>query len=323
MFYVDSERGLEDTYHTIVHEFNHMIWGNYEYDESNFLLEGLANYAIDYTGYFSWVTDAVTNSFTSHPEISLLYFNRFYGTLWDASYGQAYLFMNYLIDHYGVDVAKDLVSIAEDGARAVDLALANNGYTVTFNKVYLDWITACVLDEEVAYNGLYGFDSVDYRIQSYSAIGYYFPVERTDVKHYYYGFHPMRINAPYDNFTFVIQNPYPFALGVVAAIRDNNGWNITQIFNTKESDTISVYIEGDDITEAHVITSLMSSSTPNEYGILYSLDELTNKELDYTFYEGKYIETPTESSSNTLISIGSIILLSIILVVVKRKRRMY
>ncbi|MCE7743205.1 MAG: hypothetical protein GOP50_12210 [Candidatus Heimdallarchaeota archaeon] len=310
MFYVDSEHSLVDTLWIITHEFNHMIWGNYEYDEASFLLEGLANYNVDYNGYYSWVTDAVTTTYTYHPEISLLYFVREYGALWDASYGQAYLFVTYLAERFGNDFTRELVSTAADGAEAIDAALINFGYTMTFNTVYLDWITACTLDDPSFADGIYGFESVDYKIDAQQPIGYVFPIEKLDITHNYYGFEVKAVYGDHDNFTFVIENPYPYALGISIAFKDDSGWNVTQYFNTEQSDQISLYIEGTKIQEAYVITSLMSASTPSDFGVVYALSELPSEKLDYFFFEGR-LEI-TDESSFAFVTFVSIVCLFLI-----------
>ncbi len=320
MVYVDSEHSLYDTYCIITHELNHMIWGNYEFDEANFLLEGLANYAVDYNGYHSWwVIDGVTTTFTYHPELSLLYFVREYGELWDASYGQAYLFVTYLANRFGNDFTKELVSIDTDGASSVDVALSRFGFDLTFNDVYLDWITACTLDDTTFADGIYGFETVDYTIQTQTPIGYYFPIEKNDVKHYYYGFDAKAIYTDYDNFTFVIDDPYPNALGISIAIKDDYGWNVTQYFNTADSEQISLYIEGDNIQQAYVITSLMSPDTPSEFGVVYALTEVPSESLNYFFYEGRY-ET-TEESSSAFVPLLSIFSLFVGVLFRRRKKK--
>jgi len=291
MVYIDSEHPLEDTYHIITHELNHLIWGNNELDEAGFLLEGLANYAVDYCGYYSWITNAVTTTITLHPEISLLYFVREYGELWDAGYGQAYLFVTYLANRFGNDFTKELVSIATDGAKSIDVALSRFGHNLTFNDVYLDWITACTLDDTTFADGIYGFETVDYSIQAWTPIVFSFPIEYTharDVKHYHYGFDVKRIYADYHNFTFVIENPYPKALGISIAFMDDDGWNVTQIFNTENSEHISLYVEGKNIRDAYVITSLMSPNTPPDFGVIYDPAEVLSDPLDYVIFEGSY-----------------------------------
>ncbi|MBY8999954.1 MAG: hypothetical protein KGD64_03485 [Candidatus Heimdallarchaeota archaeon] len=307
MVYVESERPLVDTYCIITHELNHMIWGNNEFDEAEFLIEGLANYAVDYNEYSFWVTDAVTTSFTNHPEISLLYFVREYGVLWDSSYGQAYLFVTYLADRFGNDFTKSLVSMDEDGAEAVEVALSQFGYELTFNEVYLDWITACTIDDTTFDGGIYGFESVDYKIQTQTGIGIFSdPVEKQDMKHNYYGFDVKTTYSITDNFTFIIENPYPYALGISIAFKDVNGWNVTQYFNTEKSKQISFYVEGGDIQQAFVITSLMSPDTPEDFGVVYSLTELQSEFLDYSFYKGRF-ELEESSGFISLLAVFSLL----------------
>lgn len=318
MFYVDSEHDLSDTYRIVTHEFNHMIWGNYEYDEAQFLLEGLANYANDYSGYLWWVTDAVTNTFLNYPYKSLLYFVREYGTLWDASYGQAYLFVTYLADRFGNDFTKELVSIPEDGALAVDEALSRFGYDLTFNDVYLDWIIACTIDETGFDDGIYGFSTVDYTINAQTAIGFTLPITKTDIKHYYYGFDVKRLYIDNDNFTFEIDNPYPYALGIAIAVEDVSGWKVYKDIKREKGDKLSMCAEGVNIQNAYVITSLMSETTPSEFGVVMSLDEIYSEELSYTFLEG--ILTPTRSSFGYLPILISLSAITILFVNKRRKR---
>jgi hypothetical protein len=318
MFYVDSEHDLDDTYRIITHEFNHMIWGNYEYDEAEFLVEGLANYANDYSGYYWWVTDAVTKSFLNYPHKSLLYFVREYGPLWDASYGQAYLFVTYLADRFGNNFTRELVTIPEDGAPAVDEALSRFGYDLTFNDVYLDWIIACTIDETSFDEGIYGFSTVDYTINTHTAIGFTLPITKNDIKHYYYGFDVKRTYLDCDNFTFEIDNPYPYALGISIAVRDDFGWKVYKEIKRERGDKFSMSIDCVNIKEAYVITSLMSHSTPSEFGVVMSLDEIDSVDLSYTFLE--WIITPTKSSFAYLPMLISLSVIAISYAVKLRKR---
>ena len=285
MVFIDAERELNETIITSIHEFNHLIWFNHEIDEADFLTEGLANLAVDYTGYWSWVTDAVTNSFTNYPQISLLYFNRFYSSYWDASYGQGYLFVTYLWERFGVDFVSSLVSIPEDGALAIDVALANQGYTLTFNDVYLDWITACVIDNPEIDDGIYGFTTLNYTVDYSSSPGSYYPIQRTDITHNHYGIHARRIYSPMDSQTFQIENPQSYALGISVVILDNSGWSVTQSIHTEQSSVITKHITGSGVQEIYIITSLMSQDTPTEYGDVYALDEVPSVELTYTISE--------------------------------------
>jgi len=323
MVFIESERSLNETVLITIHEFNHLIWDNYEIDEAEFLFEGLANLAIDYSGFWYYITDAVTTTYTLHPEVSLIHFNRFYGRLWDASYGQAYLFVNYLADRFGLDAVQDLVSIREDGPAAVEIAIANAGYDMTFNEVYLDFITACVLDDVESEEGIYGFQSLNYTIQRVTTILEPLPFIRENVTHNHYGFSVYRLVSPPDNFTISI-NKYSqsFGVGLVVAMINSSGSFVSQFQYPSSSGTISEFIQSTGAEEVYLITTLMSDDTPTDFQNVYELDEIPSDSLDITISEG---ETRSQSGSDSImvpITILGIVALSSIFIVVGRKRRM-
>ncbi|RDE12214.1 MAG: hypothetical protein C4K48_10315 [Candidatus Thorarchaeota archaeon] len=322
MVYVDAEMDLNDTLCITTHEFNHLIWNNYEMDEADFLVEGLANLAVDLTGFWSHITDAVTTAFTYHPEVSLLHFNRFYSVYWDASYGQAYLFVTYLAERFGVNTVKCLVSISEDGPAAVEIALADAGYDLTFNDVYLDFITACVLDDSEIEDGVYGFESLNYTTRRYTALGNNYPIMEENTIHYHYGFDVNKLTAPPDNFTIAIENPYPYAVGVVVAVRNSSGWHVSQFQLYSASGTLSEYIQSAEAEEVYVITSLISHVTPTDHEDVSSLAEIPTEGLDFTITEG---DTRSPSISDSLVlpfSILIIVVFSSIFIVYRKQKRM-
>ena len=321
MVYIESERSLNETVLITIHEFNHLIWDNYEIDEADFLFEGLANLAIDYTGYWYYITDAVTTTYTLHPEISLLHFNRFYGRLWDASYGQAYLFVTYLAERFGVDMVRSRVSIREDGPVAVEIALSNAGYDLTFNDVYLDFITACVIDDVEIEGGVYGIEAWNYTIQEYTTVTNDLPATVEDVEHYHYGFNVYRLITPPDNFTILINNPYPYALGVVVAQRNSSGWSVSQSQYHYRSVFISECIQSNGAEEVYVITTLMSDETPTDFQDVLSLDEIPSLSLDLSFREGLETSQPISDPIIFIFGILGIVALSSIFILAVRKRR--
>ena len=193
---------------------------------------------------------------------------------------------------------------------------------MTFNDIYLDWITACVIDEPSIYGGIYGFQTVDYKIQAHVPIGLTFPIEKSNRIHYYYGFEVKSIYTDSDNFTFTVDNPYPFALGISVVIEDESGWNVTTALHHKNSDKISIYIEGNDISEAYIITSLMRSYTPTEYGIIYSLDELVSVELSYVFTDGAITSQVEESNYNYIVSLLAFPAIYILQMMFNRRRKL-
>lgn len=315
MVFCDSEMSVYETIFITIHEFNHLIWYNNDWNDCQFLSEGLANYAIDYAGYYSWVTDAVTNSFTNHPELSLLYFVREYGELWDSSYGQGYLFVTYLAERFGNDFTKQLVFIPEDGAIGIDKALEHFGYDISFNDLYLDWITACVLDDPSFDGGIYGFETIDYTIQAASSI--LFDFQRTKTQ-YYYGFDVKIMYLPRDNFTFVIDNPYPYALGVSIVLENESGIRVIQEVYRENNDELRIYVEGMNLQKVYVITSLMSHETPSEYGQVMSMDELISEDLSYNFFEGNILSTNT---AKIVYSFILLIPIALFLIIKKKQKK--
>jgi len=313
MVFCDSEKDVYETICITIHELNHLIWWNNDWNDCQFIDEGLANYAIDNAGYDFWVTEAVVNQFLLHPEISLLYFVREYGELWDSSYGQAYLFVTYLANRFGNEFTKQLVFTAEDGAIAIDVVLDYFGYDQTFNDIYLDWITACVLDDPSFEGGIYGFSTIDYSIQAMSSVLFDFPRTKT---HYYYGFDAKIMYNPRDNFTFVIDNPYPYALGVSIVMKNESGVQVLQGIYYENTDEYRIYVEGMNLQTVYVITSLMSSDTPSQFGIVMSLDELTQEDLSYNFFEGNLVTNDTAN-----IGFSLILFIPIILMIYKKKKR--
>jgi hypothetical protein len=321
MVYIESERDQNETALITIHEFNHLIWDNYEIDEAEFLLEGLANLAIDYTGYWYYITDAVTTTYTLHPEVSLIHFNRFYGRLWDASYGQAYLFVHYLADRFGIDTVRNLVSIQEDGPAAVEIALANAGYNMTFNEVYLDFITACVLDDVESENGIYGFQSLNYTIQRVTTILQPLPFIRENVTHNQYGFNVYRLVTPPDNFTISISKSQLFGTGLVVALINSSGSYVSQFQYPSSFGTISEFIQSSGAEEVYLITTLISDETPTDFQNVFELAEIPSDSLDITISAG---DTRGQSEFDLIIiafSILGIVALSSIFIVYRRTKR--
>ncbi len=321
MFYIDATNTVYDAVCLSCHEFNHLIWFNHELDEADFLLEGLANFAIQYSGYWGTIADAQARRFSDNPQDSLLYFNRISSSYyWDVSYGQSTLFVTYLYERFGVDFVRSLVSIPEDGAVAIDVALSNEGYDLTFNDVYLDWTVACTLDNPSIFDGRYGFTSVNYTIDHYSSIGSNYPIEKAGITFNYYGIHARAIFSPLDRMTFQIENPSSYTLGISIVILDSSGWSVTQSIHPEESTDISRTIIGNDVEEVYVIACLMSEETPTEFGVVYALDEVPSVELDYIISEG-IISSGNDNVFSYLVPIsGATVLLICGTAIVYRRR---
>jgi len=243
---------------TIAHEFHHLIWFNNEMDEPHFTLEALAEYAMYYADYLAPYDNLVpqVGNFLYHPEDSLLYWNMLNST----DYGSAYLFAFYIAEHYGVSILRDLITEPEDGSHGIELVLQRAGYNITFNELYLNWITALTIDELGFGNKLYGFESIDVRVSRYTTVEG--PLINDKVKLYYYGFHVHKIQSPSNEFKIEIRKDLDKTVGISIVYHDILGWHIYQNLNNKETNLIIDNISGSEIDEFYLITSYIFDQTP-------------------------------------------------------------
>lgn len=289
MIYIDSSLGARDgALMTIMHEFNHLIWFNYEMDEGHFLLEGAAEFAIFYAGYTSangnlnWHT----NTFYENHQRSLLSFHLNNYIPLSEDYGGSYLYILYLVEQFGIDYLRKLVLARPDGPLGVDFALDEIGSNATFNEVFLNWITACSIDSETYANGRYGFTNVDFTVLPDDTISDY-PHQESNVIHYPYGFHVKKLVHPPDNFTFSITNPYPeYSMGLSIALYDQSGWQVMQSLHSESNELISIDISGEEVSVVYIITSLMQENTPTYFIDFINVGSETYLNLDYSIIEG-------------------------------------
>ncbi len=323
MVYIDSSMGERiGGLMTLMHEFNHLIWFNNEMDEGHFLLEGAAEFAIYYAGYLSTASNYRginltwhTNNFIDNHQRSLLSFHLNNRIPLSEEYGKAYLFMLYLVEQFGIDFLRNLVLTLPDGPLGIDSALNSSGYNVRFNEVFLNWITTCTIDNEIIANGIYGFNNVDFVVNSDEIVDNY-PHQKKEMKHYPYGFHVKKLINPPDNFTFQITNPYPtHSLGISIAINDQNGWQVIKTTYSEIIETINIFISGKNINEAFILTTLISENTPDDFLDFINVGEESFYLLDYSIVEG-HIQTTKMNCISIGFVLGFIVVLSIV-----RKRR--
>ncbi len=241
---------------TIAHEFCHLIWFNYEFDEVHFLLEGLAEYATYYAGYFTQYNNlsSRTGYFINHTDDSLVYFD-----VDPKDYGGAYLFIFYLADRFGSEILKDLVQEEVDGAEGVETTLQKSGYNISFNSLYLDWITAMILDNTEIDDGQYGYHEIEIpniMVQQVSEVDLIDEVKSLN----YYGFHVYQITNATNSFDIDIIGSNSRFFGLSVAIHDANGWRVLQCQNQS---SIHQNIIGSTIDTAFAIISYMNSDAPS------------------------------------------------------------
>jgi hypothetical protein len=252
--------------------------------------------------------------YSQHPDVSLLYFDSNYYSY--ASYGAGYMFLFYLADKYGIQIIKDLISIDDlDGPEAIEHVLSNHGHNFDFNELFLDFITACTIDQIGIYNDLYGFLNADFQIAVRHHVPIY-PKSFTDIDYRYYGIEIFELSETPNKFTLELETPNePASLGVVIAIKDDNGWNITQSVFTGNGNKTRIYCNGENIQKAYVITSkirLGITAGPR----IWVASPISKLDLSIESGHNNPLETKFEIS---IISISFVIMCSLILMIRRRK----
>ena len=296
----------------ISHEFQHLILFNHDSDETPFVFEALAQYAAKYTGsLIPW--DNLTwgvSEFLLHPEDSLIYWTpNTGGAEAEADYGSAYLFALYLAEQFGVDFMRNIVLEDSDGAEGIMATLEDMGYNITFNELYLNWITALTIDEPSIADGQYGFHDANARMHKVGIVSE-LPYEMEDRSLHCYGFNIRRLVTPPDYFVIEIRYPTVYTVGLSVAYHDEEGWHIQQ---RSGSGGLRVEIvEGSSIDNAYIITTYLYEDTPSgaiQYGLGPSID------IDLLI-----LEVPSVTTNLDLLPIGLVIGFLIVTVIIIRWR---
>ncbi len=128
---------------TLAHEFERMIHWHLRPGDPAWMREGMALLAQHINGFDVSGTDA---AFFAAPGVQL--------DTWDAKeadpahYGAAFLFLDYLAEHYGgYGILKDLMSDPAQAPLNVNDVLSQNGYADRFDDVFAKWIMANALND--------------------------------------------------------------------------------------------------------------------------------------------------------------------------------
>jgi hypothetical protein len=163
MFYIslDWVEGMRDSEMVetvLAHEFQHMIHFNRDRNEEVWINEGLSEYAQEAAGYPPDTMFA--NLYALNPDTQL---NTWAGSggANGAHYGASYLFVRYLVQRFGEQIAGELVSEQANGIEGVRAVL--EPYGATFEEIYADWLVANALDAGAAAlgEGRYGYAALD------------------------------------------------------------------------------------------------------------------------------------------------------------------
>jgi len=144
-----------DIYNSILaHEFQHMIHWNIDPNEDTWVSEGSAQTAEALSGYEPWL-----GSFLSEPDTQL--------TAWadeieeaGVHYDASFLFMYYFTERFGADLVRELTATEADGMAGFDEVLAANGFDITSDDVFQDWLIANYLNDPGLGDGRYGYEGI-------------------------------------------------------------------------------------------------------------------------------------------------------------------
>jgi len=145
----------------LAHEFQHMInWYQkkklYNVDEEVWLNEALSEYtstALGYDDIFDGSNlEARTRSFLRDPSDSLTEWKNL-----NQDYATVNLFMQFLIDHYGKDILKMIVSSPKTGFLAINEALQKIDPYANYSNAFGNWTIANYLNNQILFGGKYSY----------------------------------------------------------------------------------------------------------------------------------------------------------------------
>lgn len=134
----------------LAHEFVHLITfnqkdKNFKVEEEVWLNEARADYSSTILGYDDIYSGSNlqqrVKDFIESPSDSI---TEWKGTKYD--YANVSLFMHYFLDHYGINVLIDSLKSKYVGIESINYALQKNGYTDSFNQIFINWTITSVLN---------------------------------------------------------------------------------------------------------------------------------------------------------------------------------
>jgi hypothetical protein len=276
----------------ISHEFHHLVLYNHDNNEAPFLFESLAQFAAKYTGSIvPW--DNITwgvDDFVLHPEDSLIYWtSSTTGEEAQIDYGSAYLFGLYLAEQFGIEFMRNLVTEEQDGAEGIIATLDDMGYNITFNQLYLDWITTLAIDEPSLAEGQYGFHDANARMHKMDIVTE-IPRGPDSLSIRAYGFNIHRLVAPPDYFVIELTYPSLSSVGLSIAYYDSEGWHVQQ--RVESGGLLIEEVQGSSISDVYIMTTYLFSETPSgsiQLGLGPSIDIRLSILEEVPIYPSSYL----------------------------------
>ena len=135
----------------LAHELTHLITFNqknksYNLSEDTWLNEARAEYSATLLGYDAAYQGSNlqrrVRDFLDKPSDSL--------TEWReaaADYGVVNLFIQYLVDHYGVSILADSLKLRQTGVQSLNTVLAQSGFKEDFSQIFTNWTLAVLIND--------------------------------------------------------------------------------------------------------------------------------------------------------------------------------
>jgi len=151
MIYLNSEHIVTHLAKSfLAHEFMHLITfnqkeNNYGLTEEVWLNEARAEYAITLVGYDDEEDSNLERRMKSFSEDSSDSIISWQGTKKD--YTSLNLFIQYLVDHYGVDILADSLKTGKVGIDSLNYALEINDFEQDLDDIFFDWTIAVLIND--------------------------------------------------------------------------------------------------------------------------------------------------------------------------------
>ena len=159
MIYLDTQpqnAGSQTAHGVLAHEFQHLIHWRHDTNETIWVNEGCAEYAMFICGY---QVSGHVSAFERNPYVSLINWPQA-GSNQLAHYGAVYLWMLYLHEQYGgPQTIAAIVKDRANGIAGINSALRSRSVETTFPVIYADWKIANYLDNNEFADGQYGYQN--------------------------------------------------------------------------------------------------------------------------------------------------------------------
>src|SRR3989338_3549915 len=161
MIYLNSQHLVAGNAKSLLaHEFMHLITFNqkdkkYNVSEDVWLNEGRAEYIPTLLGYDKDYDGSNlqrrVKDFLNQPSNSLTEWRDY-----PEDYGIVNLFIQYLVDHYGIQILSDSLQMSKSGISSINAVLSKRGFKEDFSQAFINWavtvtINDCKISEKYCY----------------------------------------------------------------------------------------------------------------------------------------------------------------------------